>query len=143
MLDQNPGLQEEFQLELKNRFEPLKAILPDNDVQDTYNKFQGSMEAAAETVVGSTKPKKSPNWVTNTTDQLHEKRNQAKLILHDKPTQVNRQMQKCKDLNEQLNKAYEDLERKETSGEQAWRTQACSREEPIQHCLESGQWTLW
>ena len=119
MLDQNPGLQEEFQLELKNRFEPLKAILPDNDVQDTYNKFQGSMEAAAETVVGSAKPKKSPNWVTNTTDQPHEKRNQAKLILHDKPTQVNRQMQKCKDLNEQLNKAYEDLERKETSGEQA------------------------
>ena len=60
--------------------------------------------------LGSTKPKKSPNWVSNIPDQLREKRNQAKLIFHDKPTQVNRQ--KCKDLNKQLNKAYEEDERK-------------------------------
>ena len=73
-----------------------------HNVQDTYDKFQESMEAAAEKVVGSTKPKKSPNWVSNTTDLLREEHNQAKLTFHEKPTQENRQ--KCKELNEQLNR---------------------------------------
>ncbi|XP_068704500.1 craniofacial development protein 2-like [Montipora foliosa] len=68
----------EFQLELKNRFEPLRTLSADENMREFYNSFQGGVEKAAEKVVGLIKPKKSPNWVSHQTDKVREERNKAK-----------------------------------------------------------------
>lgn len=75
-------IRKELQLELKNRFEPLKRLSAEETMQEFYNSFQEGVEKAAEKVAGPIKPKKSPNWVSHQTDKLRE---QGKTGLQDQP----------------------------------------------------------
>lgn len=98
-------IRKEFQLELKNRFEPLKTLSAEENMQEFYNSFQEGVEKAAEKVAGLIKPKKSPNWVSHQNDKLREERSKAKQALNTSRTVENRE--KCKNLNAELNRAYE------------------------------------
>jgi len=95
----------EFQLELKNCFEPLKALSAKEKMQEFCNNFQDVVEKAAEKVAGPIKPKKSLNWVSHPTDKLREERNKAKQASNTSRIVENRK--KCKILNAKLNRAYE------------------------------------
>ena len=57
-LTNDPKLKEEFQLELRNRFEPLMALLSHEDgIQESYDLFEEGMEETAGKVVRLVKSK--------------------------------------------------------------------------------------
>ena len=85
----------EFQLELKNRFEAVKTLSAEENMQEFYNSFQDVVEKAAEKVAGPIKPKKSPNWFSHYNDKLREEWNKAKQACNTSRTVENRK--KCKD----------------------------------------------
>ena len=65
-------------------------------------------------VVGLVKSKKSPNWVSEKTDKLREERNKAKWEYNNKHTKDTKE--RCRALNSELNKAYEQDEIKHLEG---------------------------
>ena len=61
-LTNDPKLKEEFQLELRSHFEPLRALLCHEDgIQESYDLFEEGMEETSGKIVGLVKSKKSPN----------------------------------------------------------------------------------
>ena len=98
----------EFQLELKNRFEAVKTLSAEENMQEFYNSFQDVVEKVAEKVAGPIKLKKSPYWVTHHTEKLREEWNKAKQARNTSRTVENRK--KCRNLNAELNRAYKEDE---------------------------------
>ena len=92
----------ELQLKLKNRFEPLKTLSAEDNMQEFYNSFQDVVKKAAEKVARPSKPKKSPYWVSHHTDKLREEWNKAKQARNTSRTVENRK--KCKNLQEPMSK---------------------------------------
>ena len=112
-LTNDPKLKKEFQLELRNRFEPLTALLSHEDgIQESYDLFEEGMEDGK--VVGLVKSKKSPYWVSEKTDKLREERNKAKWEYNNKHTKTTKGG--CRALNSELNKAYQQDEIKHFEG---------------------------
>ena len=110
-LTNGPKLKEEFQLELRNRFEPLMALSSHEDgIQESYDLFEEGMEETTGKVVGLIKSKKSPYWVSAKTDKLKEERNKAKWEYNNKHTKETKE--RCRALNSELNKAYRQDETK-------------------------------
>ena len=84
-LTNDPKLKEEFQLELPNRFDPLRVLLSHEDgIQESYDLFEEGIEETAGKVVRLVKSKKSPNRVGEKTDKFREERNKAKLEYNNK-----------------------------------------------------------
>ena len=113
-LTNDPKLKEEFQLELRNRFEPLMALLPHEDGIQESDLFEEGMEETAGKVIGLVKSKKSPDWVSEKTAKLREERNKTKWEYNNKHTKETKE--RCRALKSELNKAYEQDEIKHLEG---------------------------
>ena len=104
---QDPSTREEFQLELSNKFEALQ-----NDdtltITDRYKNFETTVKEVAEKVVGKCIPCGMPSWVSEATKKLKVERDKAKKKFSISKSRQSRE--KWRDLNNSLNKSYEEDE---------------------------------
>ncbi|CAF4122059.1 unnamed protein product, partial [Rotaria magnacalcarata] len=104
-LKDSSTLQSQFNIEVRNRFEILGNINPNNDIQTKYDNFLNSIQETTANLVGKIKRKTNNNWVSNDTTNLLQQRNRAKNNFKRNPTTENKKTWHT--LNERLDSSYQ------------------------------------
>jgi hypothetical protein len=101
-LQQDPGIQSQFNIEVKNRFESLRN--ESDALQVKFDNFEKAVEETATEILGKLKRKPKRPWVSTGTMELLSKRNQAKRDF--KRTRKEEDRQRLQQLDKQLEHAY-------------------------------------
>jgi hypothetical protein len=75
---QDPTIQHEFNITLKNRFEALTDSMEEDDIQAKYDHLVNAVNMTAEQTLGKKKPSTFPSWVSQKTEVLKRDRDTAK-----------------------------------------------------------------